>query len=278
VKIVKNLGSYCALACLESYSADKGYPRSLQEIRDLFLSNELCDSDGTVHSCDAFVTGCQLLGINAVEIDFHYPIRDEYCDGSLFIFTTKVTNHCFRFFAQDELTKIIVMDPDWRKNEDILELVYMDELFLRQFEPRYFRLTIMPPDMKDEMDISKLLGIKETDFRLVIGTSRIDYDVEKEEINRKKHGYSLESAVYMLKQWLLPLGGPPPISKGPIEVNGEIRHLHMGIDNENNVVFIVTTMRPNETVRVISFRRASEEESEIYYQITGYKNLLEKKA
>ena len=121
------------------------------------------------------------------------------------------------------------------------------------------------------MDIPKLLGIKETDFRLVIGTSRIDYDVEKEEINCKKHGYSLESAVYMLEQWLLPLGGPPPISKGPIEVNGEIRHLHMGIDNENNVVFIVTTMRPNETVRVISFRRASEEEREIYYQIIGYK-------
>jgi len=136
----------------------------------------------------------------------------------------------------------------------------------------------MPPNMNDKMDIPKRLGINESDFRLVIGRTGIDYDVNKEEINRKKHGYSLESAVYMLQRWLLPLGGPPPISKGPIEVNGEIRHLHMGIDDENNVVLIVTTMRPDETVRVISFRKASDEEREIYHRMTGYKYLTEKKA
>ena len=136
----------------------------------------------------------------------------------------------------------------------------------------------MPSYMNDKMDIPKRLGIKETDFRLVIGRTGIDYDVNKEEINCKKHGYSLESAVYMLQRWLLPLGGPPPISKGPIEVNGEIRHLHIGIDDENNIVFIVTTMRPDETVRVISFRKASDEEREIYHRMTGYKYLPGRKA
>lgn len=132
--------------------------------------------------------------------------------------------------------------------------------------------------MNDKIDIPKRFNIKKTDFRLVIGRTGIDYDVNKDEMNRKKHGYSLESAVYMLQRWLLPLGGPPPISKGPIEVNGEIRHLHMGIDDENNVVFIVTTMRPDETVRVISFRKASDEEREIYHQMTGYKYLIGEKA
>ncbi len=125
------------------------------------------------------------------------------------------------------------------------------------------------PNMNDKIDISKHLDIKETDFRLIIGRTGIDYDVNKEKTNRKKHGYSLESAVYMLQRWLLPLGGPPPISKGPVAVNGEIRHLHMGIDDKNNVVFIVTTMRPDETVRVISFRNASHEERKIYHQMTG---------
>lgn len=126
------------------------------------------------------------------------------------------------------------------------------------------------------MDVPKKLGIKETDFRLVIGSSNIDYDYDKEELNRKKHGYSLESAVYLLERWLLPIGGPPFITHDPIEVNGEIRHQHLGLDDDGKVVFMVTTMRPNETVRIISFRRASEEEREIYYQVTGYNKSLER--
>jgi len=44
----------------------------------------------------------------------------------------------------------------------------------------------------------------------------------------------------------------------------------MGIDDEGKVVFMVTTMRPNKTVRVISPRRASEEEKNIVYEVTGY--------
>lgn len=120
------------------------------------------------------------------------------------------------------------------------------------------------------MDIPKRLGIKDSDFRLVIGTSKIDFDPDKEQINRKKHKYSLESAVYLLERWLLPIGAPPFITRGPLEVNGEIRHEHMGLDDNNRVVFIVTTMRPDETVRIISFRRASSEERETYYHETGY--------
>ena len=51
---------------------------------------------------------------------------------------------------------------------------------------------------------------------------------------------------------------------------GEVRHMHMSVDDCGDVVLMVTTMRPDETVRVISFRRASEEERERFRQNTGY--------
>lgn len=129
-----------------------------------------------------------------------------------------------------------------------------------------------------DLDIPKKLGIKKTDFRLVIGSSKIDYDPGKEEINRKRHGYSLESAVYLLERWLLPIGAPPFITRGPLKIKDEIRHEHMGLDDDNKVVFMVTTMRPDETVRIISFRRSSVEERKIYYSETGYNKPLERDA
>jgi uncharacterized DUF497 family protein len=36
------------------------------------------------------------------------------------------------------------------------------------------------------------------DFRLIIGSTQVDYDLAKEDTNRRKHGYSLESAVSFL--------------------------------------------------------------------------------
>lgn len=105
---------------------------------------------------------------------------------------------------------------------------------------------------------------KDTDFRLIIGRTRIDYDGTKEEANRKRHGYSLESAVHFLEGMLLPLGRPPVATSDPIKCDGETRHQHMTLDTEQHVVFFVTTMRPDETVRVISMRRASPEEATMY--------------
>jgi uncharacterized DUF497 family protein len=52
--------------------------------------------------------------------------------------------------------------------------------------------------------------------------------------------------------------------------NGEVRHMHMGVDDGGKVVLMVTTMRPNETVRVISYRRASDVERESFSCRTGY--------
>jgi uncharacterized DUF497 family protein len=40
------------------------------------------------------------------------------------------------------------------------------------------------------------------------------------------------------------------------EEQGDVRHVHKSVDEWGNVVLMVTTIRPDETVRVISYRRA----------------------
>lgn len=116
------------------------------------------------------------------------------------------------------------------------------------------------------------LGVPKWEFRVVFGRTRIDYDETKEYSNRQRHGYSLESAVSLLERMLLPIGAPPPCmtSDGFIE-QGEIRHMHMGVDDGNRVVLMVTTMRPDEIVRIISFRRASATERDQFFNITGFR-------
>ncbi len=42
----------------------------------------------------------------------------------------------------------------------------------------------------------------------------------------------------------------------------------MWVGDANEVLFMVTTMRPNETIRIISLRRASEDEEKIFYSKT----------
>lgn len=122
--------------------------------------------------------------------------------------------------------------------------------------------------------ITDKLGIPDWEFRVVIGRTRIDYDMNKEQANRMKHGYSLESAVEQLEKLLLPLGSPRPfMTSDGFEENGEVRHMHVGVDDSGYVVLIVTTMRPNETVRVISYRRANQKEKDAFFDYTGYREL-----
>jgi uncharacterized DUF497 family protein len=106
----------------------------------------------------------------------------------------------------------------------------------------------------------------DTDFRLIIGSTGIEYDPTKEEANKRKHGYSLERATSIFERYMLPLGSLALFINEPIERNGEIRHNHLTL-YERKVVFIVTTMRPGEKVRVISFRRASTKEIKIYIEL-----------
>ncbi|MBU2858863.1 BrnT family toxin [Acidithiobacillus ferrooxidans] len=107
----------------------------------------------------------------------------------------------------------------------------------------------------------------ETDFRVVIGRTCIDYDQKKEQTNRNKHKYSLESAVYLLQRLILPIPSPLFITTAPFEEKGEVRHNHMTRDDNGQVLFFVTTMRPRETVRVISLRLASADEKSLYVEL-----------
>ena len=116
------------------------------------------------------------------------------------------------------------------------------------------------------------LGVPEWEFRVVFGKTKIDFDPDKELENRKNHKYSLESGVQQLERMVFPIGAPPPriTSDGYFE-NGEVRHMHLGVDDSGKIVLMVTTMRPDETVRLISFRRASTRERETFHSITGYR-------
>jgi len=124
------------------------------------------------------------------------------------------------------------------------------------------------------MNIPEKLGIPEYEFRLIIGSTRIEYDETKEMGNRKKHGYSLESAVHYFEKLLLPVPHPYFMTSDAFIENDEVRHMHMGLDDSDNVALFVTTMRNKETVRIISFRRAEDVECKTFYENTGYNNSL----
>ena len=83
----------------------------------------------------------------------------------------------------------------------------------------------------NEDEILKKLSIRNYDFRLVVGRTKVDYDRAKEDENRKKHGYSLESAVYLLERDILPINSKPFITSDPFKESGEVRHMHMGVDD-----------------------------------------------
>ncbi|MGD0590115.1 MAG: BrnT family toxin [Bacteroidota bacterium] len=116
------------------------------------------------------------------------------------------------------------------------------------------------------ISFAKQLGVEEHQLRLVLGSTRIEYDPEKENINRQKHGYSLESAAYLLQRRLLPIQQPSMLYKGPTKQNGEHRYEIITLDDDNKtVVYFVITMREDEIVRIISFRKASRREASLYF-------------
>lgn len=120
------------------------------------------------------------------------------------------------------------------------------------------------------MKYAHMLGVAEHEFRLVFGTSKIAYDEEKDELNRRKHHYALESAVLLLERLLMsPWVGRPHAIREVVK-SGEVRHEHLCTGDAGEVLLMVTTMRADETVRIISLRRASAEEREVFQKLTGY--------
>lgn len=107
------------------------------------------------------------------------------------------------------------------------------------------------------------------DFRVIFGSSTVDYDLEKEDENRAKHKYSLASAIDIFERLLLPLP-TTPLCLRDASTQSERRHEHLAVDGDGKVVFIVTTMRQDEIIRVISLRRASQGERELFGALTGF--------
>jgi len=121
------------------------------------------------------------------------------------------------------------------------------------------------------VNIPRKLNIKESDFRLIIGSSGIDYDHSKNEINISNHGYSFDEAIAIFEKMLLPISPMPPvIVKDSIDVNGELRSNIITIDKQGKVILIALTMRQNETIRIISMRRASEKERCLFTELVDY--------
>jgi len=101
------------------------------------------------------------------------------------------------------------------------------------------------------------------DFKLIFATTRIEFDPDKDGINRQKHKYSLSCAVDVFESALLVQTAF--ITSDPFMENDEVRHMHLA-EYRGRIVLIVTTMRDREIVRVISMRDANDDECVIYRQ------------
>lgn len=108
------------------------------------------------------------------------------------------------------------------------------------------------------------------DFRVVLGSTKIDYDENKSAKNVDERGYSFELAVHYLTRLLLPIEQAPFITRVALVDHGETRHEHMTVAEDGEVVFFVTTMRDDETVRIISMHRASKKQRAVFKYYTGY--------
>jgi len=117
-----------------------------------------------------------------------------------------------------------------------------------------------------ESGFASALGVAEWEFRIIPGRTRIDYDADKNIANRSKHKIDLESAAHLLGKCVFSKGRM--ITKDGFLENGEMRHMHLVKDDDSAILMVVTTMRPNETIRVISVRPASEVERQAFHNLT----------
>lgn len=99
--------------------------------------------------------------------------------------------------------------------------------------------------------------------------TQVDFDPDKEQENRRIHGYSLASVEDWVNRLTFPIGPgcAPTVGYDEITRNGECRWRVITVDWEGNIVFFVFNIRRadgNTVLRVISYRRASEREEDQY--------------
>lgn len=85
---------------------------------------------------------------------------------------------------------------------------------------------------------------------------KFEWDEDKNEVNKLKHGISFEAALLIFNAGYIVLGSRV--------VNGERRELVLGSLEEYGVILVVKTDRNNNT-RLISARKANRKERSFYY-------------
>ena len=85
---------------------------------------------------------------------------------------------------------------------------------------------------------------------------KIDWDEEKNKINIQKHGYSFKKAAKVFLD-------EDRIESDLYYENSEYRYNVIG--KIKDVVFVVCTDRKEDTIRLISARKATKREEAIYY-------------
>lgn len=89
------------------------------------------------------------------------------------------------------------------------------------------------------------------------GEKEFEWDEDKAEANRKKHGVTFEEAATVFQD---PLSLTIP---DPRHSWGEIRNLHIGLSIEGRLLAIVYT-EEGSAIRLISSREATREERRVY--------------
>ena len=84
-----------------------------------------------------------------------------------------------------------------------------------------------------------------------------EWDSEKAETNRRKHGVSFEEAMSAFAD-LLSFTIPDPGHS-----HGETRYLRLGVSYQRRLL-VVSHAERGETIRIISARRASRREKRVY--------------
>ncbi len=86
---------------------------------------------------------------------------------------------------------------------------------------------------------------------------KIEWDPEKAESNLSKHGVSFDEAVTSLLD-------PMALAQEDPDVEGEVRWVLVGISARVRLLTVVYTLRDEESLRLISARKATRKEAKYY--------------
>ena len=86
---------------------------------------------------------------------------------------------------------------------------------------------------------------------------KIEWDPEKAESNLSKHGVSFDEAVTSLLD-------PMALAQEDPDVEGEARWVLVGISARARLLTVVYTLRGEESIRLISARKATRKEAKYY--------------